>query len=71
MKLIYHFTKKRLPPTVYATFIQVSRNGNENRFLIMFLILTMAIGIYSSNTAGTINTNAEDIAKNVRAEQIL
>ena len=63
LKLIYHFTKKRLPPTVYATFIQVSRNGNENRFLIMFLILTMAIGIYSSNTAGTINTNAEDIAK--------
>lgn len=63
LKLIYHFTKKRLPPTVYATFVQVSRNGNENRFLIMFLILTMAVGIYSSNTAGIINTNAEDIAK--------
>ncbi len=63
LKLIYHFTKKRLPPTIYATFVQVSRNGNENRFLIMFLILTMAVGIYSSNTAGIINTNAEDIAK--------
>lgn len=63
IKFIFFLTKKRLPPTLYSTFIQVSRNGNENRFLIMFLILTMAVGIYSSNTAGVINTNAEDIAK--------
>ncbi len=63
IKVIYYFTKKRLPPSLYATFIQVSRNGNENRFLIMFLILTISIGIYSSNTAGIINTNAEDIAQ--------
>lgn len=63
LKVIYYFTKKRLPPSLYATFIQVSRNGNENRFLIMFLILTMAIGIYSSNSAGIINNNAEEIAQ--------
>lgn len=63
LKFIYKITKKHLPPTAYATFIQVSRNKNENRFLIMFLILTMSIGIYSSNTAGIINTNVDDIAK--------
>ncbi len=63
LKLIYRFTAKKLPPTLYAAFVQVSRNGNENRFLIMFLVLTMSIGIYSSNTAGVINMNAEDIAR--------
>ncbi len=63
LKLIFHFTRKRMPPTVFSTFVQVSRNKNENRFLIMFLILTVSIGIYSSNTAGIINTNANDIAK--------
>jgi len=63
LKLIFRFTRKNMPPTVFSTFIQVSRNKNENRFLIMFLILTVSVGIYSSNTAGIINTNAEDIAK--------
>lgn len=63
LKLIFRFTRKNMPPTVFSTFVQVSRNKNENRFLIMFLILTVSVGIYSSNTAGIINTNAEDIAK--------
>ncbi len=63
LKLIFKFTRKNMPPTVFSTFVQVSRNKNENRFLIMFLILTVSVGIYSSNTAGIINTNAEDIAK--------
>lgn len=63
LKLIFKFTRKNMPPTVFSTFVQVSRNKNENRFLIMFLILTVSVGIYSSNTAGIINTNADDIAK--------
>ena len=63
LKLIFRFTRKRMPPTVFSTFVQVARNKNENRFLIMFLILTVSVGIYSSNTAGIINMNAEDIAK--------
>lgn len=63
LKLIFRFTRKRMSPTLFSTFVQVSRNKNENRFLIMFLILTVSVGIYSSNTAGIVNTNAEDIAK--------
>lgn len=62
LKLIFRLTQKKLPPTVYATFIQVSRGGNENRFLILFLILSMAIGIYSSSSARIINNNAEESA---------
>lgn len=62
LKLIFVIRKKRMKPTVYATFVQVSRSGNDNRFLIMFLILTISIGIYSSTSARIINNNVDEVS---------
>jgi putative ABC transport system permease protein len=63
LKLIFGIFKKRMSPPVYATFVQVSRGKNDNRFLIMFLIMTVSIGIYSSASARIINNNVEEVAE--------
>lgn len=60
--LIFRITKKKLPPTLYSAIVQVFRAGNDNRFLMMFLILTIALGVYSSSSARIINTNVENTA---------
>ncbi len=62
LKLIFAIFKKKLPPTLYSSFIQVGRAGGDNRFLILFLVLTISIGVYSSSTARIININAEEVA---------
>ncbi|MBO5077570.1 MAG: ABC transporter permease [Clostridia bacterium] len=62
LKLIFGIFKRRMSPPVYATFVQVSRGTNDNRFLIMFLIMTVSIGIYSSASARIINNNVEEVA---------
>ena len=62
LKLIFGIFKKRMSPPVYATFVQVSRGKTGNRFLIMFLIMTISIGIYSSASARIINNNVEEVA---------
>ena len=62
LKLIFAIFKKKLPPTLYSSFIQVGRAGGDNRFLILFLVLTISIGVYSSSTARIINRNAEEVA---------
>lgn len=48
-----------LEPRVYASFIQVGRSGGREQFLMIFLILSIAVGIFSANTARTLNQNIE------------
>jgi len=47
-------------PALYASFLQVLRNRASQSFIMIFLILTIALGIFSSQTARTINTNEEN-----------
>ena len=58
--LIFKIIKRLLPPSVYSAFIQVSRGGNDYRFLMLFLVMTIAVGIYSSSSARIINNNVEE-----------
>ncbi|WP_274365944.1 ABC transporter permease [Paenibacillus thermotolerans] len=60
LTLIYWIGKKWWPPTVYATLIQVGRSTGQYQFLMMFLIMTIATGVFSATAARTINTNAEE-----------
>ncbi len=62
VKLFFFLLRRILPPTGYATFVQVSRNGSDSRFLMLFLIMTLAIGVYSSSAARIINHNVEQTA---------
>ncbi len=60
IRLIFWIGKKKWSPTLYASFIQVGRSSGQERFLMLFIILSIAIGIFNANSARTLNQNIED-----------
>lgn len=60
VKLIYRVGRRWWPPSMYASLIQVGRATREYQVLMLFLILTMATGLFSANAARTINSNGEE-----------
>jgi putative ABC transport system permease protein len=60
LKLIYWIGRKWWPPSLYATLIQVGRSNSQYQFLMVFLIMTIAIGVFSAGAARTLNNNTED-----------
>lgn len=68
---IFKLGEKRWSPGLYASLIQVSRSQGQNQFLMVFLILTVGLGIFSANTARTLNQNNEDrISYSVGADMV-
>lgn len=60
IKLFFSIIKKKCSPSLYMCFAQVSRSKGQEQFIMLFMVLVMAIGIYSANAARTINQNIED-----------
>ncbi|QMV44938.1 ABC transporter permease [Cohnella cholangitidis] len=60
LKLVYWIGRKWWPPSLYATLIQVGRSNSQYQFLMVFLIMTIAIGVFSAGAARTLNSNTED-----------
>ena len=60
IKLIFLVGKRFWPPSLYASFMRILRTKDNQDFLVVFLILTVSMGIFSAQTARTINANAED-----------
>ncbi len=60
IKMIYKIGKKHWSPVMYSSLVQVSRSTGREQFLILFLILTVSVGIFSANSVRTINKNIED-----------
>ncbi|TJY42172.1 ABC transporter permease [Cohnella pontilimi] len=60
LRLVYWIGRKWWPPSLYATLIQVGRSNSQYQFLMVFLILTIAIGVFSAGAARTLNNNTED-----------
>ena len=62
LKLIYLIGKLFWTPAQYMALTTVScAGGSKERFLMLFLILTFACGLFSANTARAINNNKEDM----------
>lgn len=57
--VVFAISKKFLKPALYASFLRATRTRNEKNFIIVFLILTIALGIFHAKTARTINENDE------------
>lgn len=60
IRIIHWLGRKFWTPVVYASLIQVGRSRGREQFLMLFIILAISSGIYSSNSARTINRNLED-----------
>ncbi|MRH42506.1 FtsX-like permease family protein [Aquibacillus halophilus] len=57
LKLIYKIGERFWSISLYSTFLQVSRSAKQYQFLMLFLIMTIGIGVYSASAARTINNN--------------
>ncbi|SFF21654.1 putative ABC transport system permease protein [Paenibacillus catalpae] len=60
LRLIYWIGRRWWPPSMYATLIQVGRSSAGYQFLMVFLMMTIATGMFSASAARTINHNSED-----------
>lgn len=59
VRLVYFLGKKRWKPAGYASFLQIMRTGSRQYFIMTFLILTVALGIFNTTVARTILANAQ------------
>jgi putative ABC transport system permease protein len=59
IKLIFTIGKRFFSPSLYASFIKVSRSSGDEQFIMIFLILTLALGIFDAKSARTLNLNME------------
>lgn len=60
VRLVYRLGKNKWRPAMYASFLQITRTFGKQGFISVFMILTVAMGLFNANTARTINQNNED-----------
>ena len=58
--VVFKLFKRLWSPALYASFLRVIRARGSQGFITVFLIITIAMGIFNAQTARTINTNKED-----------
>lgn len=63
VRLVFIAGKKIWPTPIYTAFIQIGRSAGQEQFLMLFIVLTLSIGVFSANSARTINMNATDIIR--------
>ena len=72
VKLIYHIGRKNWKPASYVSFLQITRSVKKQEFISVFLVMTIAIGVFNANLARTINENMEQRTQyNVGTDLIL
>lgn len=59
-RLVYRLGKKHWKPAAYVSFLQLIRGFRQLNFISVFLILTIAMGIFYADTARTMNTSMEE-----------
>ncbi len=57
--IVFKIGKKKWSPAPYTSFLQVLRTRSKQYFIMVFLMLTVALGIFHAKSARTVNNNAE------------
>ena len=60
IKLLYFLGKNFWPPTLYSTLLSISRFKGSSRFLSLFLIFNLGLGLFNATAARTLNRFMED-----------
>ncbi|MDE7224743.1 MAG: FtsX-like permease family protein [Acetatifactor sp.] len=59
LRLLFRIGKKRMTPASYVAFVDGIRGAQKKEFIMLFMILTVALGIHNITVARTIVANAE------------
>ena len=57
--VLFKLGKSRWQPASYTSFLQLIRTGGKQAFIMVFLVLTVAFGMFNTTIARTILANAE------------
>ena len=60
INLIYKIGKTKWKPAEYVAFLQIIRSTKKQGFISVFLVMTIAMGIFNSNLARSVNENMEE-----------
>lgn len=72
IKLVFWIGKKFWSPALYASFLGIMRTRSNQGFLVVFLVITVSMGIFNTQTARTINSNNEEkISYSIGADVVL
>ena len=73
IRLVYKIGQKHWSPAAYISLNNIGRSSTgREKFIMIFLILTVALGIFSANTARAINRNTEErIRYNLGADAVI
>ncbi|MBQ2433225.1 MAG: ABC transporter permease, partial [Clostridia bacterium] len=63
ISIVYHLFRRFWSPAMYASFLKVLRQRSNQDFIMIFLVMTIALGVFNAQTASTINDSGE---KNIR-----
>jgi len=71
LQVIFKLFQKKLRPAAYASILGTIRTGGQQEFIILFMILTVSIGISNTVIARTIISNATENTKYIVGADIV
>ncbi len=60
VRLVYRIGERRWSPVAYYALLRVGRTGGRGQFLMLFVIFSLAVGVFDAAMARTLNRNVED-----------
>jgi len=57
VKLVFLIGRRFFSPSLYVSMVKVIRSAGEEQFIMLFLVFTVAVGIFSAQSARTLNLN--------------
>ena len=72
VRMIYAIGRKKWKPAEYVAFLQIIRSSKRQGFISVFLVMTIAMGIFNANLARSVNDNMEERTKyNIGCDYII
>jgi len=57
--LVFRVNRENWSPALYTSFVRVIRTRRQQGFIMAFLVMTIALGVFNASAARTINNNDE------------
>ncbi len=70
VSLVFNVFKRLWSPAMYASFLKVLRQRANQDFIMIFLVMTIALGVFDAQTASTINESAEENTRYITGADI-
>ena len=68
---VFRVFRRLWSPALYASFLKVLRQRVNQDFIMIFLVMTIALGVFNAQTARTINDSAEENTRYVTGADVV